>query len=165
MYHVLRRKETKGLHHYPQKKIQPCFEIREVWGTNKKMDWGRCLKILEVQIRKWSEGGVFSTSQSLSRTEILLIFYSVGASFPNGCDKWWPGVSWESIAIRFVSHHKIVFPSVFVSILYHQIRGERIVFSGPNTNTNTIRFQKCGRIRIRILFGFRNLAEYEYEYE
>ena len=43
-------------------------------------------------------------------------------------------------------------------------RGERIVFSGPNTNTNTIRFQKFGRIRIRILFGFRNMAEYEYEY-
>ena len=43
-------------------------------------------------------------------------------------------------------------------------RGERIVFSGPNTNTNTIRFQKCGRIRIRILLGFRNMAEYEYEY-
>ena len=43
-------------------------------------------------------------------------------------------------------------------------RGERIVFSGPNTNTNTIRFQKCGQIRIRILFGFRKMAEYEYEY-
>ena len=59
-------------------------------------------------------------------------------------------------------------------------RGERIVFSGPdtntniirfqtsetwpNTNTNTIRVQKYGRIQIRILFGFRNLAEYEYEY-
>ena len=41
-------------------------------------------------------------------------------------------------------------------------RGERIVFSG--SNTNTIRFKKCGRIRIRLLFGFRNLAEYEYEY-
>ena len=41
-------------------------------------------------------------------------------------------------------------------------RGERIVFSGPNTNTNTIRLQKRGRIRIRILFGFRNMAEYEY---
>ena len=39
-------------------------------------------------------------------------------------------------------------------------RGERIVFSGPNTNT--IQFQKCGRVRIRILFGFRNIAEYEY---
>ena len=38
------------------------------------------------------------------------------------------------------------------------------MFLGPNTNTNTIRFQKCGRIRIRILFGFRNMAEYEYEY-
>ena len=44
------------------------------------------------------------------------------------------------------------------------VRGERIVFLGPNTNTNTIRFQECGRIRIRILFGFRNVAEYEYEY-
>ena len=38
------------------------------------------------------------------------------------------------------------------------------MFSGPNTNTNTIRFQKFGRIRIRILFGFRNMAEYEYKY-
>ena len=34
----------------------------------------------------------------------------------------------------------------------------------PNTNTNTIRVQRFGRIRIRILSGFRNLAEYEYEY-
>ena len=41
-------------------------------------------------------------------------------------------------------------------------RGERIVFLGPNTNTNTIRVQKFGRIRI--LFEFRNLSEYEYEY-
>ena len=49
-------------------------------------------------------------------------------------------------------------------LIYVQPRGERIVFSGPNANTNTIRFQKCGRIRIRILFGFRNMAEYEYEY-
>ena len=30
-------------------------------------------------------------------------------------------------------------------------------------NTNTIRDQKFGRIRI--LFGFRNMAEYEYKYE
>jgi len=43
-------------------------------------------------------------------------------------------------------------------------RGERIVFSGLNTNTNTIRSPKFGRIRIRILFGFKNLAKYEYEY-
>ena len=43
-------------------------------------------------------------------------------------------------------------------------RGERIVFLGPNTNTNTIRFQNFVRIRIRILFGFRIVAEYEYEY-
>ena len=52
----------------------------------------------------------------------------------------------------------------FGSLQHTQTRGERIVFSGPNTNTNTIRLQKCGRIRIRILFGFRNIAEYEYEY-
>ena len=51
----------------------------------------------------------------------------------------------------------------FVMMLW-RCRGEQIVFSGPNTNTNTIRFQKFGRIRIQILFGFRNLAEYEYEY-
>ena len=36
------------------------------------------------------------------------------------------------------------------------------MFSGLNTNTNTVRFQKFGWIRIRILFGFRNLAKYEY---
>ena len=33
-----------------------------------------------------------------------------------------------------------------------------------NTNTNTIRFEKIGRIRIRILFGFKKSPEYEYEY-
>ena len=43
-----------------------------------------------------------------------------------------------------------------------RIRGERIVFSGPNTNTNTIRVQKLCQIRIRILFGVPLLAEYEY---
>ena len=48
----------------------------------------------------------------------------------------------------------------------------------PNTNTNTIRVQNFGRIRIRIVFGFRNfgrvqigilfgvplLSEFKYEY-
>ena len=32
-------------------------------------------------------------------------------------------------------------------------RGERIVFSGPNTNTNIIRVRKFDRIRIQILFA------------
>ena len=31
-------------------------------------------------------------------------------------------------------------------------------------NTNTIRFEKISRIRIRILFGFKKSLEYEYEY-
>ena len=31
-------------------------------------------------------------------------------------------------------------------------------------NTNTIQVQKLGGIQILILFGFRTLAEYEYEY-
>ena len=44
------------------------------------------------------------------------------------------------------------------------IRGERIVFWWPNTNTNIIRVPKNYRIRIRILFGFPKLTEYEYEY-
>ena len=39
------------------------------------------------------------------------------------------------------------------------------MFSGLNTSAYTIRFEKFGRVRIRILFGFRNMAEYEYEYE
>ena len=43
-------------------------------------------------------------------------------------------------------------------------RGERIVFWWPNTNTNIIRVPKNDRIRIRILFGFPKLTEYEYEY-
>ena len=34
----------------------------------------------------------------------------------------------------------------------------------PNTNTNTIRVQKFGRIQIRIIFGVPLLFEYEYEY-
>ena len=44
------------------------------------------------------------------------------------------------------------------------IRGERIVFSGPNTNMNIIRVHKFDRIRIRILFVFVIMTEYEYEY-
>ena len=47
---------------------------------------------------------------------------------------------------------------------FEQARGERIVFWGPNTNTNIIRVPKNDRIRIRILFGFPKLTEYEYEY-
>ena len=43
-------------------------------------------------------------------------------------------------------------------------RGERIVFWWPNTNTNIIRLPKNDRIRIRILFGFTKMTEYEYEY-
>ena len=38
------------------------------------------------------------------------------------------------------------------------------VFRGPNTNTNIIRVPKADQIRIRILFGFPKLTEYEYEY-
>ena len=45
-----------------------------------------------------------------------------------------------------------------------QNRGERIVFSGPNTNTNIIRVDQFDRIRIRILFVFFIMTEYEYEY-
>ena len=33
-------------------------------------------------------------------------------------------------------------------------RGERILFFGPNTNTNNIRNQNFDRIRIRIIFVF-----------
>ena len=43
-------------------------------------------------------------------------------------------------------------------------RGERIVFWWPNTNTNTIRLFKNDQIRIRIIFGFSKMTEYEYEY-
>ena len=43
-------------------------------------------------------------------------------------------------------------------------RGERIVFWGPNTNTNIIRLPKNDRIQIRILFGFPKMTKYEYEY-
>ena len=80
--------------------------------------------------------------------------------------------------IRFRSDKKI------------ESRGERILFFGPNTNTNNIRNQNFdriririifvfsewantntnniraqifGRIRIRIIFGFRIVPEYEYE--
>ena len=34
------------------------------------------------------------------------------------------------------------------------VRGERILFFGPNTNTNIIRNQNLDRIRIRIIFVF-----------
>ena len=44
------------------------------------------------------------------------------------------------------------------------LRGERIVFWWPNTNTNIIRHFKNDRIRIRILFGLKKATEYEYEY-
>ena len=53
----------------------------------------------------------------------------------------------------------------YLFLEHYRIRGERIVFSGPNTNTNTIRVKKFVRIGIQILFGLRNLSEYEYEYE
>ena len=34
----------------------------------------------------------------------------------------------------------------------------------PNTNTNIIRFLKNDQIRIRILFGYLETTEYEYQY-
>ena len=45
-------------------------------------------------------------------------------------------------------------------------RGERILFFGPNTNTNIIRNQNFDRIwiRIRIIFVFFRMSEYEYEW-
>ena len=43
-------------------------------------------------------------------------------------------------------------------------RGERIVFWGPNTNTNIIRVPINDRIRIRILFSLKKSPEYEYKY-
>ena len=42
------------------------------------------------------------------------------------------------------------------------VRGERIVFSGPNMNTNTIRVHKFDRIQI--LFVVFIKTEYESEY-
>ena len=74
---------------------------------------------------------------------------------------------------------ELVFLIFGVKIICHQVvfvsdlctgrtpipcRGERIVFLGPNTNTNIIRVHLLDLIRIRILFGLRNLTEYEYEY-
>ena len=38
------------------------------------------------------------------------------------------------------------------------------MFWWPNTNTNIIRLSKNDRIRIRILFDFPKMTEYEYEY-
>ena len=45
-----------------------------------------------------------------------------------------------------------------------RIRGERIVFWWPNTNTNIIRFEKINRIQMQILFGLKKSTEYEYKY-
>ena len=44
------------------------------------------------------------------------------------------------------------------------IRGKRIVFWWPNTNTNIIRFSKNDRTRMQISFGFPKTAKYEYKY-
>ena len=79
---------------------------------------------------------------------------------------------------------------LFVNLGGVNNRGERILFFGPNTNTNIIRNQNFdririkiifvfsesantnmnniraqifGRIRIRIVFGFRIVPDYEYE--
>ena len=45
-----------------------------------------------------------------------------------------------------------------IDIINTSTRGERIVFSGPNANMNTIRVHKFGRIQIQILFGLRIMA-------
>ena len=55
----------------------------------------------------------------------------------------------------------VVYFICFMSV-YIYYRGERIVFCWPNTNI--IWFPKNGQIRIRILFGFPKMTEYEYEY-
>ena len=57
-----------------------------------------------------------------------------------------------------------------ISFLVHQkyIKAQQNMYSirkkfPANTNTNTIRFEKITRIRIRIIFGLKKLPEYEYE--
>ena len=65
--------------------------------------------------------------------------------------------------LYLLKHVKISVFSI-VALIYVGARGERIVFSGPNTNTTTIRFQKFGRIQVRVLFGSEYMAEYEYDY-
>ena len=54
------------------------------------------------------------------------------------------------------------------SVLMTEYEYEYEYYSGfqkwPNTNTNIIRLPKNDQIRIRILFGFPKMTEYEYRY-
>ena len=54
--------------------------------------------------------------------------------------------------------------AIFETFDLWDIRGERIVFWWPNTNTNIIRLFNNDRIQIRILFDLKKVTEYEYEY-
>jgi len=81
---------------------------------------------------------------------------------------WW--VSNERIVLPLLNTQMQIYnlcmcaEDVCYTAIMRHCRGERIVFWGPNTNTNIIRVPKNDRIRIRILFGFPKLTEYEYEY-
>ena len=70
---------------------------------------------------------------------------------------------WGGIT-RFINATTITCITSFNFISYVQARGERIVFSVPNTNTNIIRVRKFDGIRIQILFVLFIMTEYEYEY-
>ena len=86
-----------------------------------------------------------------------------------GVVPWLPQVLWQQARIPILDALPVPSEAWICSIiiiissknLYVPDRGERIVFWWPNTNTNTIRLFKNDRIRIRILFGFSKMTEYE----
>ena len=65
---------------------------------------------------------------------------------------WYLGIPWKHLH------------GLFYIFGPDETRGERIVFSVPNMNTNIIRVRKFDRIRIQILFVLFIMTEYEYEY-
>ena len=62
-------------------------------------------------------------------------------------EKFWNSCTWQSLFLKTPDWKSLI-----------QLRGERILFFGPNTNTNNIRNQILDRIRIRIIFVFSEWA-------
>ena len=173
------------LHRFPRRfleSIKKCFDKFTVWGP--------AVCILPYLVINWDLNG-FATWPSwkvlceialksvtlLQTMQTYLQIEEKDKKFNMYCSYW----KLQNVFVKIVTMYLFILQNVFVRIVIMYLfklqnisvkiirmhllyRGERIVFSGPNRNTNTIRVQKFGRIRIRILFGVPLLSKYEYEY-
>ena len=139
---------------------------------------------------RWTMGSPMCHHSKPDKWETLIFWFNLGPL--RGKRNNQIGVTHDRASCHCLKCSKILYEFEPVSHCIWSVcfRGERILFFGPNTNTNNIRNQILdriririifvfsewantntnniraqifGRIRIRIIFGFRIVPEYEYE--